>query len=103
MRLPLTLLAAFLVTACSKDHDFAAGERASRARAHAAIEKRQAEQRETDRQNGEGSAACTKLANDTRACEALKPDKREGAAVCGAVDVDLFQKCARHKARMGEL
>lgn len=104
LALPLCLLAALLVTACGNrgEQDPAAQERAGREKAHAAIEKRQAEQIEANRRSGEGAAACTKLANDTRACQALKPAQRDGAAVCAAMDVDLFEKCARYKASMGE-
>jgi hypothetical protein len=104
MRLALCLLVASLLSACGNrgEQDPAGQERASREKARAAIEEREAKQLEADRQAGEGSAACSKLANDTRACEALKRAQREGAAVCAAMDVDLFQKCARYKASMGE-
>jgi hypothetical protein len=102
MRLAFYLLIASLLPACGKARSVVVYEDPARVRAHAAIEERKAEQLKVDRENGEGSAACSKLANDTRACEALKPAQREGAAVCAAMDVDLFQKCARYKSSMGE-
>ena len=97
---PWLTLAALLLSACGKQRDFAAEEAADRARAKTTREKREAAEKEDNDRTADGSAACTKIANDVRQCEALPVAKREGAAVCGAVDVDLFQKCARYKANM---
>lgn len=93
------LVVALVLAACGKERDFAAEEARDRARAKAIREEREAKEKKANDLNGEGSAACSKIANDVHACEALPQAKREGAAVCGAVDVDLFQKCARYKAQ----
>lgn len=96
------LLVVLLLGACSKGRDYAAEDTAERARLKAAREKREAAEKADNDRNAEESAACDKLAKDTRECEALPVAKREGAAVCGAMDVDLFKKCARYKTRMGD-
>lgn len=105
MNRKLALLAMLLAASC-KGRDYAAEEAAeaarSRARAAEKLAKQRAEQDDLARETAAGSAACSKIANDTRACNALDPSEREHAEVCAKVDMTEVRACARHKARMGE-
>lgn len=77
--------------------DYAAEEARATERARAATAELAAKQAETDRKAAELASACERIAADTSACTALKPEKREGARVCQKLPDEEVKACIAYR------